>query len=357
VSATPCYKPWMDDVGQERDDDPLSARAFWIVGPGRGELRDVGLPAPGPGQVLVESLYSGVSRGTEMLVFGGRVPASVAERMRAPHQEGEFSFPVKYGYASVGRVLRGPPELAGRAVFCLHPHQTRYVVDAGAVIPVPHGVPPERAVLAANLETAINGMWDAGVTIGDRVAVVGGGVVGCLVAYLAARVPGCEVELVDVDAGRAAIAGALGARFAVPEQARPEADLVVHASGDPAGLRTALSLAGTEGTILELSWFGNRDVALPLGEAFHARRLTLRSSQVGSIPPGRRARWTHRRRLALALELLAAPALDVLFTSDGRFEDLPDAMVRLARPGAHLCHRVRYGQPPPEAAARARGKE
>jgi 2-desacetyl-2-hydroxyethyl bacteriochlorophyllide A dehydrogenase len=324
------------------------ARAFWITAPGRGELREAPLPPPGPGQVLVETLYSGVSRGTEMLVFAGRVPASVRGRMRAPHQEGDFDYPLKYGYANVGRVLRGPAELSGRTVFSLYPHQTRFVVDATDVVPVPERVPPERAVLAANLETAINGMWDSGIAIGDRVAVVGGGVVGCLSAYLAARVPGCEVELVDIDAGRATVAAALGARFASPDRARREADLVVHASGDPAGLRTALSLAGNESVILELSWYGDREVALPLGEAFHPRRLTLRSSQVGSIPPARRARWDYRRRLSLALDLLADPGLDVLFTSESAFEDLPRAMVELSRPGAHLCHRVRYrGGPPP----------
>ena len=323
--------------------DQDRAEAFWITAPGCGELRGAALPPPGPGQVLVETLYSGVSRGTEMLVFGGRVPAAVRARMRAPHQEGEFDFPVKYGYANVGRVVGGPAELAGSAVFCLYPHQTRFVVDAGDVIALPDGVPAERAVLAANVETAVNGLWDSGIAVGDRVAVVGGGVVGCLTAYLAARVPGCEVELIDVDAGRRAVAAALGARFASPEQARPGADLVVHASGDPAGLRTALSLAGDEVTIVELSWFGDREVQLPLGESFHHRRLTLRSSQVGSIAPARRARWTHRRRLALALELLRDPALDALITSEGRFADLPSDMERLARPGPHLCHRVRYG--------------
>ncbi len=318
------------------------SQAFWITAPGRGELRPAPLPAPGPTQVLVETLYSGVSRGTEMLVFAGRVPAAVAPRMRAPHQEGEFSFPIKYGYASVGRVLAGPPALAGRAVFCLHPHQTHYVVDAGDVVPVPDRVPPGRAVLAANLETAVNGLWDVGIGIGDRVAVVGGGVVGLLAAYLASRVPGCDVELVDIDPGRAQVAAALGLRFAAPGSARPDADLVVHASGDPAGLVTALALAGTEATIVELSWFGDREVALPLGESFHARRLTIRSSQVGALPPARRPRWTHRRRLELALDLLADARLDLLFTSEGTFAELPAAMARLARPALHLCHRVVY---------------
>jgi threonine dehydrogenase-like Zn-dependent dehydrogenase len=320
-----------------------TARAFWIIAPGRGELRAADLPAPGPDQVLVEALYSGVSRGTEMLVFGGRVPAAVARRMRAPHQEGEFDFPIKYGYASVGRVLRGPSDLTGRVVFCLHPHQSHYVVGAGDVVPVPDRIPPGRAVLAANLETAINGMWDAGIGVGDRVAVIGGGVVGLLSAYLASRVPGCAVQLIDVDPARAALAAALGVDFAAPPAARADVDLVVHASGDPAGLRTALAVAGDEAIIVELSWFGDREAALPLGESFHARRLTLRSSQVGAIPPARRPRWTHRRRLSLALELLADPVLDALVTSESSFDELPSAMERLARPGLHLCHRVVYG--------------
>lgn len=337
MTAPACYDtPMVPSV------DSGEARAFWITAPGRGELRRAPLPGLQPDQVLVEALYSGVSRGTETLVFAGRVPASVAERMRAPHQDGDFTFPVKYGYASVGRVVRGPDHLVGRAVFSLYPHQSRYVIGAGEVTPIPDRVPPARAVLAANLETAVNGMWDAGVGVGDRVAVVGGGVVGLLSAYLAARIPGCDVELIDVDPARAAVAVALGLRFAAPGAARPDADVVVHASGDPAGLRTALGLAGVEATIVELSWFGDREVTLPLGESFHHRRLTLRSSQVGTIPPARQPRWTYRRRLALALDLLADPTLDALISSESSFDDLPAAMERLARPGLHLCHRVVY---------------
>lgn len=337
MTGAACYDTSMQDRPSGE------ARAFWVVAAGRGELRAAAVPDPGPGEVLVEALYSGVSRGTETLVFTGRVPPSVASAMRAPHQEGEFDFPVKYGYASVGRVLTGPAELVGRAVFALHPHQSRYVVPAADVTPLPDGVPPARAVLAANLETAINGSWDAAIGVGDRVAVIGGGVVGLLSAYLAARVPGCEVELVDVDPSRAAVAAALGVRFAAPDRARGDVDLVVHASGDPGGLRTALDLAGAEATVVELSWFGDREVALPLGGAFHHRRLTVRSSQVGSIPPARRPRWSYRRRLSLALWLLADPALDALVSSEGSFDDLPAAMERLAGPGPHLCHRVVYG--------------
>jgi threonine dehydrogenase-like Zn-dependent dehydrogenase len=317
------------------------ARAFWVVAPGRGEIRTVHLPTAGEGDAVVRTLYSGISRGTESLVFGGHVPPSEYLRMRAPFQDGEFPAPVKFGYSSVGVVEAGPAGLAGQTVFCLYPHQTRYVVPATALELVPPGVPPARAVLAANLETALNGLWDAGLRLGDRLAVVGGGTVGCLVAWLAGRVPGCRVELVDLVEARAATAAALGVRFATPPTAEPEADCVIHASGSAEGLRTALSLAAPEATVVELSWYGDREVTVPLGGAFHSRRLTLRSSQVGQLNPAQRPRWTRRRRLALALELLADPRLDALISGETPFAELPDGMPRLAA-GDALCHLIRY---------------
>jgi len=319
------------------------ARAFWSVEPGRGELRAEALLPPATGEVLVHALYSAVSRGTESLVFHGRVPVSERQRMRCPHQVGEFPGPVKYGYSSVGRVQAGDVELLGQTVFCLFPHQSGYVVPVSAVLPLPATVPPERAVLAANLETAINAVWDAAPRLGDRVSVVGAGVVGCLCAYLLARHPGVTVELVDLRAERGEIARAFGASFALPESAQPERDLVVHASGCEAGLRTSLSLAGTDATVLELSWFGDSEVSLPLGAAFHARRLGLRSSQVGTLSPRARKRFDHRARLALALELCKDPLLDLLIDAEIAFDDLPEAMTRLTMPErAALCHRVRY---------------
>jgi threonine dehydrogenase-like Zn-dependent dehydrogenase len=320
------------------------ALAYWISAPGQGEIRREPLPAPGAGEVLVRTLYSGISRGTELLVFRGEVPASEHVRMRAPFQMGDFPAPVKYGYASVGEVERGPDSLVGRTVFCLHPHQTRYVVPAAAVTPLPDGVPAARAVLAANMETALNGAWDAAPRLGDRIAVVGAGTLGCLVAWLLARLPGCELELVDVNPARARVAAALGASFALPDAARGDADVVVHASGAPAGAATALALAGFEATVIELSWFGAASVTLPLGGAFHSRRLTLRSSQVGHVATAQRARWTPRRRLDTALALLGDAALDVLITGEDRFETLPAVMARLAQSpdDGTLCHRIRY---------------
>lgn len=320
-----------------------SATAFWTMAPGLGALRDEPLPAPAEGEVVVRALYSGVSRGTEALVFNGRVPPSEYDRMRAPFQSGRFPGPVKYGYASVGRIEQGPRDLTGRDVFVLYPHQTRYVVPSGAVHVLPDGVPPGRAVLAANLETAINGVWDARVQVGDRVAVIGAGTVGCLVAWLAGRIAGCRVELVDVNPARAGIAKALGVRFATPETADLDADVVVHASGSAAGLDLALRLAGFEGTVVEMSWYGSHQVVLNLGEGFHARRLTIRSSQVGHVAASQRARWDRRRRMALALSMLAEPVLDALITGESAFERLPEVMPMLASsPGDTLCHRIRY---------------
>ncbi|HWG78606.1 MAG TPA: zinc-binding alcohol dehydrogenase [Stellaceae bacterium] len=323
--------------------DPGSARAFWITAPGRAELRRAALAPPRAGEVLVRAMLSGISRGTESLVFMGRVPPSQYQAMRCPFQEGDFPAPVKYGYASVGVVEAGAAQLIGKRVFCLHPHQERYVVPADAVLAIPDAVPDGRAVLAANMETAVNGLWDAAPRLGDRVAVVGAGVVGALMAALAARVPGTSVELVDIDPARAALADALGCRFALPAQAVGDADLVIHASGSAAGLATALGLAGFEAKIVEMSWYGDRSVAAPLGEAFHAKRLVLRSSQVGAVATAQRARWTHRRRLALALDLLADRAFDRLITGESRFDELPALMARLARaPAGALCHLVRY---------------
>jgi NADPH:quinone reductase-like Zn-dependent oxidoreductase len=330
----------------EPDLEPMAAedaRSFWIAEPCRGEIRAEALRSVEPGDAVVRTLYSGISRGTETLVFAGTVPASERERMRAPFQSGEFPAPVKYGYNNVGIVERGPAALVGRHVFCLYPHQTRYVVPANALHVLPVGVPPARAVLAANLETAVNGLWDLGPRVGDRIAVVGAGTVGCLVAWLAARTAGAEVELVDVDSRKRAIAAELGVAFALAGEAARDVDLVVHASGTEPGLALALELAGFESTVLELSWYGARRPAVALGESFHSRRLTLKSSQVGSVAAAQRARWSAARRMQLALRLLKEPRLDALISGESAFEELPRVLARLASPSEYsLCHRIRY---------------
>lgn len=318
-------------------------RAFWVVEPGRGEIRTETLPEPGADDVLVRALCSGISRGTEALVFRGEVPPDQYTVMRAPFQQGDFPGPVKYGYLGVGVVERGPDRLRGRTVFCLHPHQSWYVVPAEAVVLVPDDVPPERAVLTGALETAVNGLWDAPPLVGDRVTVVGAGMVGCCAARLLARFPGVEVTLVDVDASRAQVARALGVAFAQPPEAKGGRDLVVHASASSAGLQLSLDLLRPEGTVLDLSWYGTRGVDLALGGSYHSGRLRIRSSQVGTVAAARRGIRSPTQRKELSLELLRDPAFDVLLTGHSPFADLPEVMADVSEGRIPaLCHVVTY---------------
>lgn len=313
-----------------------TAPALWCVGPGQAALRDGVLGCGVP----VTTLYSGISRGTERLVFEGRVPASEHDRMRGPAMEGAFPFPVKYGYAAVGRVAAGA--LQGRVVFALHPHQARFCLSEAALALVPDAVPPERAVLAANMETALTLIWDSGAGPGDRIAVIGAGVVGALAGYLAARLPGTDVTLVDTDPARAALAATLGCRFATPDAAPVDCDIVLHLSATAPGLATAIACAGQEATVVEGSWHGAGPTPVALGGAFHSRRLRLVSSQVGHIPPTRAPRWTYARRMAKALDLLADPALDALISGETPFADLPAHYGAILSDPTTLCHRIRY---------------
>jgi len=312
----------------------MTARALWTVAKHQAELRSERLRAPKAGEALVRTLWSGLSRGTERLVFNGMVPESEYDRMRAPMMGGHFPFPVKYGYAAVGIVDDGPDEFMGRPVFCLHPHQDRFLAPVTMLAPLPEGLSPRRAVFAANMETALNGVWDSGAGPGDRIVIVGAGIVGLLVTAIASHLPGAEVTLVDVDDSRAGIAARFGVAFASPAAAPKDADVVIHASTTPEGLATALGSAGMEATVLELSWYGQRIVPAPLGDAFHSQRLRLVSSQVGQIAPSRRPRWDYGRRRDAALRLLADDRLDALITEEVAFPDLPAALPRLFAPGA-----------------------
>jgi NADPH:quinone reductase-like Zn-dependent oxidoreductase len=319
------------------------AQALWYSSPGQAEVRPEKLASPGADEVRVRALFGALSRGTEALVFSGRIPKSEYGRMRAPFMAGEFPFPAKYGYSTVGRIEDGPEALLGRLVFTLHPHQDLFNVPASAAVPLPENLPPQRAVLAANMETALNAVWDAAPGPADRIAVVGAGVVGSLVAYLCGRLPGAEVTLVDINPVRAELAHTLGVCFARPEAAKGDCDLVVHASGHPAGLDTALALAGDEATVLELSWYGDAPVTASFGGAFHSRRLRLVSSQVGQIAPSHRPRWTHGRRLAAALGLLADARLDALLAPAVAFHDLARRLPDIfdAKSGI-LCQPITY---------------
>lgn len=320
-----------------------TAQALWYTAPEQAECRPEILPSLAEGAVQVRSVFGALSRGTESLVFRGQVPEAEYNRMRAPFMGGAFPFPVKYGYSNVGRVEQGPESLIGKLVFSLMPHQTAFQAGSDAVIVVPVGVEAARAVLGANMETALNAVWDAAPGPGDRIAVIGGGVVGCLVAYLCGHLPGAEVTLVDINPERAAITRALGVHFALPQAAPQECDVVIHCSANAAGLTTALGCAGEEATVLELSWYGSDMVAAPLGGAFHSRQIRLQSSQVGHISASRRPRWTYRRRLSAALNMLTDARLDVLLAPAVDFASLPAHLPEiLGRQSTVLCQLIRY---------------
>jgi NADPH:quinone reductase-like Zn-dependent oxidoreductase len=302
---------------ERRDSEESSG--LWVIGPNRLERRPSALSPLAPGLNRVRTFFSGISRGTERLVLEGRVPEAEYQRMACPRQRGQFPYPVLYGYAAVGRVEEGA--LSGQLVFCLNPHETLFDAPVDWLVPVPSAVPARRAVLAANLETALNAIWDSGAGPGDRILVVGGGVVGGLISALAARLPGAEVTLVDPLPARASLAQTIGCAWQADGQGLTDYDVVFHTSAHESGLATAIAAAGREARIVELSWYGAGSVAAPLGGAFHALRLTLQSSQVGEIAPSRRPRWTHRRRIEKALSLLADPVFDAFITHEIRFAD------------------------------------
>ena len=324
----------MSEVRPTRDDTGLTARALWHVSPGCAELRVNGLKPPGDGEVLARTLVSAISRGTGRLLSSGRLAETQRAAMRGPMQTGDFPFPVNYGYCAVAKVEAGPRDVIGRTIFALHPHQDVFVARVSMTALVPDAVPAERAVLAANMQTALNALWDSGAGPGDRIAIFGGGAVGLLIAFLAAALPGADVTLIDPDESRAPIAQAFGAAFSTESGAVKDADCVFHASASAAGLAAAIAACGNEARLVEISWYGDRMIETPLGGAFHARRLQIVSSQVGQVAPSRRPRWSHARRLAKALQLLADRRLDLLISERVAFRDLAQQMPRLLAPGA-----------------------
>jgi 2-desacetyl-2-hydroxyethyl bacteriochlorophyllide A dehydrogenase len=322
-------------------DVSTTARALWISAAGRCEIRREKIARPVGDQALVRALFSGVSRGTEALVFGGKVPSSEHRCMRGPNMAGDFTFPVKYGYASVGLVEEGPDHLRGKSVFCLHPHQDLFTVSSEMLSILPAGLPPRRAVLAANMETALNVVWDAAILPGDRVAVFGAGAVGALVAFIASRIIGTEIVLLDCNPSRSRLAEKLGVVFEGNEPSG-EFDVLINATGSADVLAMALKHAGQEARVVEASWYGDTMASIALGGAFHARRLSIVSSQVGSVPAGRLARWSPSRRMEKALDLLLDDRLDTLISGETAFADLADAYPAVLAAPETVCHRVFY---------------
>jgi len=320
--------------------DALRARELWFTGPRAVEVRDGAPPHAGPGQVLARAIASGISQGTELLLFRGEGPTPFDPSLDAP---GAPTYPRRYGYSWVGEVIARGRSLNGTAapeigtrVFALAPHGDLHALDAAAARPIPLAIPAARAVLAANLETAVTSVWDSGASIGDEVVVLGGGVVGLLTTWLAARA-GASVRLVEPSARRRALGRALGAAAAVDpadDEPRAEADVVFEATGTPAALAWAIAHAATEALVVVVSFYGARSASVPLGADFHRRRIALRASQVSAVPATRAPRWTLARRFDLVRRLLQDPVLDVLLDIPVPFDDAPRAYARIdAAPG------------------------
>ncbi|RMG66652.1 MAG: dehydrogenase [Bacteroidetes bacterium] len=301
---------------------PELAHACWHLDAQTSAIQPEPLPDLTAGQLRLRARYSLISAGTERLVARGEVPAEIAGDMGVPFMGGAFPFPIKYGYSLVAEIEAPAPQ-AGQLVHLLHPHQDRLQVPAGAVFPVPAGVPARRAVLASNLETALNALWDSGLSLGDRALVVGYGLIGALVARLLQRLPAVEVVVQEPDAHRRALAEAQG----LAVQAGPGAqrfDYAFHTSASAGGLQAAIDQTAFEGTIVEMSWYGTRSVPVALGGSFHSQRKRLISSQVSQLPAGRRGRWDYRRRKAAVFALLQDSAFDALLTDEVPFAGLPD---------------------------------
>jgi hypothetical protein len=304
------------------------ARAFWLTSKGRGVVRRQALPDPGPGWCIVRAVFSAVSPGTERLVALGRVPGPLQDEMRCPYMGGRFPFPVKYGYSLVGEVVEGPKALRGRIVHVLHPHQDICLVRCEDVRPLPHGLPPARATLASNMETAVTAVWDSAVTVGERVLVIGFGIVGSLVARVLGSGPAVELEVAETRAVRRRLAESMGFQVSATPPKRPF-DVAFDTSGTPAGLQAAIEGVGLEGRVIAVSWFGARPARLDLGGSFHSRRKRVIASQVSRIPGGMRPRWDVARRAELVFRLLERPDFDLHVGPPVPFALLPEAFEAL----------------------------
>ncbi|MEM9671559.1 MAG: zinc-binding alcohol dehydrogenase [Bacteroidota bacterium] len=295
--------------------------ALWHLSERESSIRSQSLPPLKTDECLIESLFSLVSSGTETLVANGQVPAELQDSMQVPYMEGSFGFPLKYGYSLVGKVIEGSENLVDRYVHLLHPHQQHCVVKETDVTVIPEGIPPQRAVLASNLETALNAVWDSHLSAGDRVLVVGMGLIGSLVALLASQFPATQIRVAETDPTRQSLAREQG--FSLYDPSDTPFDVAFHSSGSSTGLQTAIDAVGYEGQVIELSWYGTRSAEVKLGGSFHQQRKQIISSQVSQLPAHRQARWDYRRRKQTVLDLLQDDGWDDFLTATVDFTDVP----------------------------------
>lgn len=319
--------------------------ALWHLSETHSEIRQIPSVLFLEGYCEIKALYSLISTGTERLVASGKVPEELHASMQVPYMEGSFSLPVKYGYSLVGEVVDGPENLKRKIVHLLHPHQDYCVVLAEDVFVIPREIPSQRAILASNLETALNALWDSGVSAGDKVMVAGFGIIGSLVVRLLTLMPAVQVMVIDTDPNRKKLAETMGFSTAHAEELDADFDLAFHCSGHETGLQTCIDKAGPEGKVIEMSWYGNKPVTLNLGGTFHSQRKSIISSQVSSLPASKQARWNFYRRKQVVFELLKNPAFDQHIAATIAFQELP-ALFEKIRKGQTdaLSYGVSYGK-------------
>jgi threonine dehydrogenase-like Zn-dependent dehydrogenase len=285
-------------------------------------------------ELLVESFFSLVSIGTERTVALGMVPPEIREQMKVPYMEGSFSFPCKYGYSLVGKIIRGPAGLKNRFVHLMHPHQDMAWVHPSSVFPLPDGIPPRRAVLAGNMETAVNALWDSEISVGDSVLIAGFGIVGALIALLASCIPGVAIVVLETNEKRRSLAAKLG--FDLFENFRTgntPFDAALNTTGDENALQICIDNTGFESQVTEVSFYGTKAVSVRMGGNFHISRKRIAVSQVSNLPLKKLARWDHLRRKQLVYNLLKDNRFDCLVENAVPFHDAP-VLFKLIRSNA-----------------------
>jgi len=296
---------------------------------------------PATGEVRIQTLFSGISHGSEMMVYRGEIPADLSLDATLPSLQGNFSFPIKYGYASTGRIIdvgEGVNGLeAGDLVFAFNPHETCYTVPATVVIKLPEGLDPKHGIFAANVETALNALLDAAPRLGERAVIIGQGVVGLLITQLVRKAGASLIVTSDMYAKRRALSQKAGANLVVDPATESlddrvyemtggaGADVVIEVSGEPRALNDAIKITAQEGRVVVVSWYGTKRADLALGSDFHRKRLTLRSSQVSNLDPSLAPRWTIARRRQLAASYLSELLLEELISNVVPFEQAGEA--------------------------------
>lgn len=323
----------------------LSAESFWIRKKNNSFIKKHSISIPQNNEVLVKTIYSGISYGTEKIVYSGNVPKSQRSLMRCPYQEGEFGSNVKYGYMNVGKVMNGPSKLVNRYVYTLYPHQTQYVLPLEELTFIPKLIPIKRCLLTANMETAINAMWDTLPTCGDKILIIGAGIVGFLMAYILMTIIGIEILLIDTDKEKSKIAKIFGIKFSCSIPKSYNANIIYECSGNPSVIDILSSHVNDETVICIMSWYGNSVSNINFGNEFFSKRTKILFSQVAKVSHNRDKYWNNKKRKDLAISLLNDDKLDNLIEKDMiSFHDLPEFFSNTARHNKFFCKVIDYGE-------------